>query len=215
MKAIFLDKDGTLIENIPYNVNPDLIQFCEGALEGLKILNQAGYQLFIITNQSGIARGYFLEDALKPVEGHLRKRLSEININLAGFYYCPHHPEGTISEFSIDCDCRKPQPGLLKKAAIEHHLNLSQSWLIGDILHDIEAGNLAGCRTILINNGNETEWQLSQTRLPHHLVNNLTEAARIITAFDQGKAEDYPTLNLTNFSPLSQLNRDRVTSFLI
>ncbi|HEY9620466.1 MAG TPA: HAD family hydrolase [Crinalium sp.] len=184
MKAVFLDKDGTLIENVPYNVNPDKIQLCQGAVEGLRSLHQAGYKLFIITNQSGIARGYFLESALSTVESRLRELLLEIGVPLAGFYYCPHHPDGVVAPYATECECRKPQPGLLLQAAREHEIALTQSWFIGDILHDIEAGRNAGCRTILINNGNETEWQLSSQRLPHHLVADLHEAARVITAID-------------------------------
>ncbi|MBE9167008.1 HAD family hydrolase [Pleurocapsales cyanobacterium LEGE 06147] len=184
MKAVFLDKDGTLIEDVPYNVDPDKIRLCKSALEGVQSLAAAGYQIFIITNQSGVARGYFPETALVAVERHLRQLLADIGVSLAGFYYCPHHPQGIVTEFAIACDCRKPRPGLLKVAAKENQIELGQSWLIGDILNDIEAGNLAGCRTILIDNGNETEWQLSKQRLPNHIVKNLTEAARAIAAID-------------------------------
>lgn len=181
-KAVFLDKDGTLVENVPYNVDPAKVKLCPGALAGLRLLHAAGYKLFVITNQSGVARGYFLESVLPSVEQHLRKLLADIP--LSGFYYCPHHPEGTVAEYTIDCNCRKPQPGLLQKAAAEHAIDLTQSWFVGDILHDIEAGRAAGCRTLLIDNGNETEWQLSPQRLPHHLVANLQEAAQVILALD-------------------------------
>lgn len=185
MKTVFLDKDGTLIQDVPYNVDPDKIILCEGAVEGVQNLAAAGYQLFIITNQSGVARGYFPETALVTVEKHLRQLLAAIGVSIAGFYYCPHHPQGIVKEFAIDCDCRKPRTGLLKKAAKENQIDLFQSWLVGDILNDVEAGNLAGCRTILINNGNETEWQLSQQRLPNHIVRNLAQAARVIKSIDQ------------------------------
>lgn len=151
---------------------------------GMQLLHVAGYKLFIITNQSGVARGYFSESAIALVECHLREVLRTANVPISGFYYCPHHPQGEIADYAIDCDCRKPQPGLLKRAATEHAIDLSQSWFIGDILHDVEAGRLANCRTILIDNGNETEWQLSPQRLPHHVVTDLQEAARVILAID-------------------------------
>lgn len=183
-KAIFLDKDGTLIENVPYNVVAEHMKLCDRALIGAKMLHTAGYKLFVITNQSGIARGYFPESALISVEQCLRDLLRVVDVPISGFYYCPHHPEGTVSGYAIDCTCRKPQPGLLQRAAAEHAIDLTQSWFIGDILHDIEAGRAAGCRTILINNGNETEWQLSPQRLPHHLVANIQEAAHVILAID-------------------------------
>ncbi|MES1024648.1 HAD family hydrolase [Gloeocapsa sp. BRSZ] len=184
MKAVFLDKDGTLIEDVPYNVDPLEIRLCVGAVEGVQRLAAAGYQLFIVTNQSGVARGYFPESALVAVEKHLRRVLGDFGVAISGFYYCPHHPQGIVKEFAIDCDCRKPRPGLLKKAAQENHIDLWQSWFVGDILNDVEAGNLAGCRTILIDNGNETEWQLSRQRLPRHIVKDLTAAAKVITALD-------------------------------
>lgn len=184
-KAVFLDKDGTLLQDVPYNVDPEQIRFTPKAPEGLRLLHDAGYQLIVITNQSGVARGYFPEIALVTVEQCLRERFAAIEVSLAGFYYCPHHPDGIVAPYAIECDCRKPQPGLLKQAADEQQLSLPRSWFIGDILHDIEAGRAAECRTILLDNGNETEWQLSSQRLPHHIVNNLWEAARVITAIDR------------------------------
>lgn len=184
-QAIFLDKDGTLIQDVPYNVNPEWIRFTPKAIEGLRLLHQAGYPLIVITNQSGVARGYFPETALVAVEQCLQELFAAIDVPLAGFYYCPHDPEGIVSPYAIKCDCRKPQPGLLKQAANIQQVSLPRSWFIGDILHDVEAGRAAGCRTILIDNGNETEWQLSPRRLPHHIVSNLWEAARLIIALDR------------------------------
>ncbi len=183
-KAIFLDKDGTLIDDVPYNVDPARIVLAPGSREGLRLLHQMGYPLIVITNQSGVARGYFSESALSAVEQRLRELLAEISVPLAGFYYCPHHPGGVVPNYAIECDCRKPQPGLLTTAARELGICLSQSWFVGDILNDVEAGRAAGCRTILIDNGNETEWELSRQRLPHHIVTDLTEAARVIMAIE-------------------------------
>ncbi len=106
--AIFLDKDGTIIEDVPYNVDPSLIRLTRGAVEGLKNLHAGGYLLIVITNQSGVARGLFAETAMTAVEERLREILLEYGIPLAGFYYCPHHPSGTISAYAIQCSCRKP-----------------------------------------------------------------------------------------------------------
>lgn len=184
LPAVFLDKDGTLIENIPYNVDPEQMKFTPNAELGLQLLQQAGYPLIVISNQSGVARGYFSETALIPVIHRLQEMLLQIDVTLTGFYYCPHHPQGVVVSYAIDCDCRKPQAGLFHQAAREHAIDLSRSWFIGDILHDMAAGRAAGCRTVLIDNGNETEWQLSQTSLPHHVVTDLYEAARVILAVD-------------------------------
>ncbi len=186
-RAVFLDKDGTLVDNVPYNVDPDRIQFSAGAIDGLRLLHAAGYALIVISNQSGVARGYFPESAILAVEQCLRERLAIADIPLAGFYYCPHHPAGSVMPYAISCDCRKPQPGLLYQAAAQQGIDFTQSWFIGDILDDVEAGRAVHCRTILIDNGNETEWQLSPHRLPHHLANNLDEAAHIILAIDQAR----------------------------
>jgi histidinol-phosphate phosphatase family protein len=177
IRAVFLDKDGTLIENVPYNVDPVRIRMLPGAAEGLEALHAAGYRIIVVSNQSGIARGYFAENALGAVENRLREMLAQIGVPLAGFYYCPHHPEGVDLRYAIVCWCRKPQPGLLFQAAADLEIDLRQSWLIGDILDDVEAGRRAGCKTILLNNGNETEWVYSRYRHPHRVALDLREAA--------------------------------------
>lgn len=176
-KAIFLDKDGTLIEDVPYNVNLDRISLYPETRSSVHQLYATGYSLVIITNQSGVARGYFPETALVTVESYLRVLLG---VPIAGFYYCPHHPDGTVLQYAISCDCRKPEPGLLRQAAIDHDIDLSQSWLIGDILNDIEAGHRAGCRTVLIDRGNETEWLLTPARIPDYVAPDLSQAVDFI-----------------------------------
>ena len=179
-KAIFLDKDGTLIPDIPYNVDTDLIMLQPDSIEGLRLLHREGYLLIIISNQSGVARGYFTEDELQAVEGKMKDLFRLNGITLTGFYYCPHHPQGAINSYDIHCSCRKPMPGMLLKAAAEHNIDLYQSWMIGDILNDVEAGNRAGCKTILIDNGNETEWVQGEYRTPGIICNSINEAAENI-----------------------------------
>jgi len=179
-KAVFLDKDGTLIDDLPYNVNPDLIRLSTGALEALSLLQEQGYRLIVVTNQSGVARGYFEEKELQQVEESLRDLLASSGISLDGFYYCPHYPNGEMSQYAVECFCRKPQPGMIYQAALEHRLNLNDSWLVGDILNDMEAGNRAGCRTVLVDNHNETEWNMTSIRRPGFIVKDLREAAQIV-----------------------------------
>jgi D-glycero-D-manno-heptose 1,7-bisphosphate phosphatase len=193
VRAVFLDKDGTLIEDVPYNVDPALIRLAAGAAEGLRLLHAAGFELFVVTNQSGVARGYFPESALYTVEGRLRALLADCGVPLRGFYYCPHHPEGTVPAYAVTCDCRKPAPGLLLKAARENDIVLEQSWMVGDILHDVEAGRRAGCRTVLLDNGHETEWQPGPARLPHHIAADLNQAARVIVRASERAAETSDT----------------------
>ena len=181
-KAVFIDKDGTLLENVPYNVDPSEIRLMSGALQAAYLLHSCGYELIAISNQSGVAHGYFEECALDGVENRIRELLAPINVPLGGFYYCPHHPEGKIAQYTKTCDCRKPGPGLILRAARERDINLAQSWFIGDILDDIEAGHRAGCRTVLIDNGNETEWVTSPGRRADRVVFDLVQAACAITS---------------------------------
>ncbi|GAA4792922.1 HAD-IIIA family hydrolase [Olivibacter ginsenosidimutans] len=182
-KAIFLDKDGTLIPNIPYNVDPDKIHLESGVVEGLKLLVQQGFDLYVVTNQSGIAKGYFSEDDIFVVRDAL-KQLFEINglPPFKAFYFCPHHPNGIVSRLACTCNCRKPMPGLLQMAAFDHQLSLTHSWMIGDILNDIEAGNRAGCKSVLINNGNETLWESGPYRTPYSIASDFLNAAESIVS---------------------------------
>lgn len=140
----------------------------------------------MISNQSGVARGFFPEEALAPVAARLRDVLARAGVPLSGFYYCPHHPDGCRPAYAVQCTCRKPRPGLIERAAREHAIDLSRSWVVGDILDDIEAGRRAGCRAVLLRNGGETEWRRSPLRRPHAAVTNLLEAARVIVRAADG-----------------------------
>jgi D,D-heptose 1,7-bisphosphate phosphatase len=179
-KAIFIDKDGTLIPDIPYNVNVDLISIEPETIEGLQIMKALGFMLFIVSNQSGVARGYFNEADLEKVADKIESLLKPHQIYLDGFYYCPHYPNAVIKEYAISCNCRKPLPGLILKAAKQFKINFTRSWMIGDILNDVEAGKRAGCKTILLDNGHETEWILNPLRTPDLTAKNIKEAALLI-----------------------------------
>jgi D,D-heptose 1,7-bisphosphate phosphatase len=180
-KAVFMDKDGTLVEDFPYNVDPENLRFTKGASFCLQRLTEAGYQFIIVSNQSGVARGYFEEKALDAVRRRLASMFADAGARLLDFCYCPHHPDGSVARYAVTCSCRKPKSGLLLKAALRHRIDLASSWMIGDILNDVEAGRMAGCRTILLNNGNETEWLFAPERIPDFLANDLAEAALIVT----------------------------------
>ena len=179
-KAVFLDKDGTIVHDVPYNVDPSKIELTPGCAEALLRLHHAGHLLIVISNQPGLAKGLFSLQDLRKAERFLAQRLASFGIPIKAFYYCPHHPQGSVLAYSRVCHCRKPEPGLLYSAALEHGLDLTASWLIGDILNDIEAGRRAGCGTILIDNGNETQWVRSSIRTPDYIVPGLVEAAEII-----------------------------------
>lgn len=177
---VFLDKDGTLVKNVPYNVDPAKVVLADGAIEGLRLLTDAGYRLAIVSNQSGVARALFRLADLNPVENRLRRLLSDSGLSLAGVFYCPHHPKGVVKEYARACHCRKPAPGLIVRAAAFLHARLADCWMIGDILDDVEAGKRAGCRTVLIDNGNETEWEPGPYRQADFVARDLIEAARFI-----------------------------------
>lgn len=185
-RAVFVDKDGTLVEDLPYNVDPSCIKFTDGATDGLRLLADRGFRIFVISNQPGVALGRFSEDALSAVERHISDALHGNGVTLEGFYYCPHLPNGAVARYAVACACRKPGSGLLLQAAREHGLALTRSWMVGDILDDIEAGRRARCRTILIDNGNETEWDLRGERRPEAVAHDLLAAAQIILASTAG-----------------------------
>ena len=178
--AVFLDKDGTLVEDEPANTDPSRVRFYPDVFPALRLLERAGYALVIVTNQGGIAQGRCEESAVREMLAYLERRFGDEGIALTASYFCPHHPEGTIVPYAVPCLCRKPQPGLLTRACRELNLDPGRSWMVGDILHDVEAGRWAGCRTVLINNGHETEWRLTETRWPDQIANTVIEAARLI-----------------------------------
>ncbi len=179
-KAIFLDKDGTIIPDVPYNVNPDLISLQPGVIEGLQLLQKHNFLFIVISNQAGVARGYFQRKDLVHVETKLSQLLNVAGIAIAGFYFCPHHPQGTVPEYTGTCECRKPAPGMLLQAIREHDIDPLRSWMIGDTLNDVEAGNRAGCKTILVKGGNETEWVTGANRRPLYVATDFLDAATYI-----------------------------------
>lgn len=174
--AIFLDKDGTIVEDIPYNVDPRRVRLYPEVPEVLAAWRARGYLLVVISNQPGVALGRFDEAALKTANAAIVGMLADEDIPLAGFYYCPHHPAGSVAAYTRDCDCRKPRCGLLLRAARDLQIDLRRSWMIGDILNDVEAGSRAGCRSILVDRGNETEWVDGPNRHPDATVADLREA---------------------------------------
>lgn len=190
MKAVFLDKDGTLIDNVPYNVDPEKMRLVHDGGRALRRLHALGYALIVVSNQPGVALGMFSVEALRAVERRLREMFSDQDVPLAGFYYCPHHPKGRVERYALACRCRKPLPGLIQAAATIHDVGLSRSWMIGDILDDVEAGARARCQTILVDAGNETEWRYGPYRYPTAMVSSLSEAAARIAAAERGVGID-------------------------
>ena len=151
--AVFLDRDGVLIEDVHYLKKPEQVQLTPGAGGAVARLNAAGLPVVVVTNQSGVARGYFPAGRVAEVHQRLDQLLAEEGARVDRYYFCPHHPEGTVPAFRVECDCRKPRPGLVLRAACDLGIDLGASYLVGDKLSDLEAGAAAGCRTLLVRTG--------------------------------------------------------------
>jgi D-glycero-D-manno-heptose 1,7-bisphosphate phosphatase len=175
--AIFLDKDGTLLTDVPYNVDPGAMHLAPGAAQALRVFASMGAPIHVVSNQGGVALGKFDASALDAVEQRLRELVEHSSARLASVNWCMHHPQGSVVPYDRVCDCRKPAPGMLLRAAREHGISMAGSWFIGDILDDVEAGNRAGCHTLLIDNGHETEWRRGPWREPELIAADMHEAA--------------------------------------
>jgi D-glycero-D-manno-heptose 1,7-bisphosphate phosphatase len=175
-KAVFLDRDGTIVEDIGYMNSPDQIQFIPGAIEAIKKLNQAGYKVVVITNQAGVARGLITEDMLQTIDKTLHKFILNGGAHLDGLYYCPHHPEHGTYPYKQACECRKPHPGLIKRAHRDLDVDLSRSFMIGDKATDVEAGKRAGTKTILVLSGRGLQEKNRLKDTPDKIADNLGQA---------------------------------------
>ncbi|MDR1777816.1 MAG: D-glycero-beta-D-manno-heptose 1,7-bisphosphate 7-phosphatase [Desulfovibrio sp.] len=157
-RAIFFDRDGTLNKDAGYVHSWEEWQWLSGAPEALALLGRHGYRLVVATNQSGLARGLYSDADVRRLHRQINKDLLRYRTGITAFYYCPHHPD-----FTGPCTCRKPQPGMLLRAAAELGIDLGQSWMIGDKIADVQAGLNAGCRPVLVRTGygREAEQRLS------------------------------------------------------
>lgn len=187
-RAVFLDRDGTLVHPRHYPTSPEELLLYNNIGQGLRNLQQLGFRLVVITNQSGLARGYFTVADLQQMNSYLIGELEQLGVQLDAIYHCPHHPEGIVPELAVRCTCRKPKPGMLLQAAADLNLDLSCSWFIGDILDDVEAGNRAGCRTILVDLGTESIPE-QQIRWPEFVAADTRHALQIISAIESRTKE--------------------------
>jgi len=191
--AVFLDRDGTLIEEVGYASRPEQIRILGGVARGLAQLADAGYKLIVVTNQSGIARGYATEDDLKRFHEELDRQLDLLGAAVDAYYVCPHLPDPTLAarpDLAVDCDCRKPKPGLLLRAAEDFGIDLGASWMVGDTWRDIAAGQAAGCRTIKLPADAAHEGPRPEdVAPPTATADDLAGAARIILAAQEPSAE--------------------------
>jgi D-glycero-D-manno-heptose 1,7-bisphosphate phosphatase len=182
--AVFLDRDGVLIDDVDLLVRPEQIRILGGVPEALRALAGAGYALVVVTNQPVVARGVATERDVEAVHDELARRLTRSDAPpLDGVYVCPHHPDATLAGYRTDCDCRKPRPGLLVRAARELDLDLASSYLVGDRPSDIAAGASVGCTTVLVRSGRHAERPIVSSAplepppVPDHACDDLAAAA--------------------------------------
>jgi D-glycero-D-manno-heptose 1,7-bisphosphate phosphatase len=177
---VFIDRDGTLTEEIGYVNHPARLRLLPRSAEAIRRLNQAGIAAVVVTNQAGVARGYFSEEVLKSVNQALLGQLTQAGARLDGLYVCPHHPTEGDPPFRMACDCRKPRPGLLTRAAAELALDLGASVIVGDRPSDLETGRAVGTRAVLVLTGYGLgEWEYRRSHFPvppDHVAGDLLDA---------------------------------------
>lgn len=181
--AVFLDRDGTILDELGYLTPASTIHIYPYSIDAVRLLARAGYAVVIITNQGGIGLGLYDHAFVDRTHAGLAAQFAEGGAPIAGWYYCPHHPEGVVKEFTMACECRKPGTALVTSAARDLDIDLSQSWIVGDQWRDIEVGHRTGARSILVRTGYghglEAKWP-EGIAPPTHVADNLMAATALI-----------------------------------
>lgn len=187
--AVFLDRDGTVSEEVDYLDNADMLRLLPRAAEAIRLINESGLLAVIVTNQSGIARGYFTEAVLNEIHNRMELLLKAEGAHVNGIYYCPHHPEVGLPEYVLDCDCRKPRTGMIARAAEDLKIDVRSSYVVGDKIIDIELAHKAGARGILVMTGygREEVKSLGSDRKawPDHIADDLYDAVKWILSEEE------------------------------
>jgi D-glycero-D-manno-heptose 1,7-bisphosphate phosphatase len=185
-RAVFIDRDGTISEEVGYINHPSRFRLFPFAGEAIKYLNLNDWLAIVVTNQAGVARGYFSEDMINTVHEAMTGALDAAGARLDAIYYCAHHPSVGEPPYRFDCDCRKPKPGLINRAAEDFNIDLSESWMVGDRYSDVQLAHNAGVKSMFVMSGyGRGEWEHqreSWTELPDQTAENLLEAVRLIVA---------------------------------
>lgn len=179
-RAVFLDRDGTINEEVGYLSRLDQLKLFPRSAAALHMLNQRGIPVIVVTNQSGVARGYFSEDFVHKVHAFLQEQLSIEKAYIDAFYYCPHHPTEGLGPYRQVCACRKPKAGMLLQAARDLHLDLSQSYMVGDMMKDVQAGRKAGTKGILVRTGYGAGEKSDESSSPDYRALDLLDAVEWI-----------------------------------
>ena len=183
-QAIFLDRDGTLNEEDGHITSPEKFRLYSYAAEAVRLINQSGRMAVVLTNQSGVARNFLTEATLLQIHERMEESLRLQGARIDAIYYCAHHPDYGSPPYRLDCDCRKPKPGLVERAARDFNLDLSRCYVIGDRYRDIEAGQVVGARGVMVMSGfGREEYDAGRQRWPRqpdHIAENLLEAVNWI-----------------------------------
>ena len=180
-RAVFLDRDGVITQDPPHYAHRlDQLKLIPRSAEAIRLLNENGFKVIVVSNQSGVARGYYQEKDVKIFNRAMEEELKKKSAYIDAIYYCPHHPEAEIEAYRIDCECRKPKPGMLKQAEKDLNLDLTKSFMVGDKWSDIEAGRKAACKTIMVKTGHGRR-ELKDKRIEcEYLVADLYNAIKMI-----------------------------------
>lgn len=207
--AVFLDRDGTIIDDVGYLNDPEKVRLLPGAADAIRRMRSAGYRVVIISNQSGIARGLLDEPTLAQIQARLEELLDQDGASLDGVYYCPYldGPDAVVEAYRRNSELRKPRPGMLFQAARELNLDLKRSWMIGDSASDVAAGHSAGCRTILVRSNRADSAQ--DERSATCTVDSLAEAADAVLRMMASNQQN-PAAKLEATAPEEQVHQDQV-----
>lgn len=180
-RAVFLDRDGVIVEDSNYVYRTDQLRLIPGSAEAIKLLNENCFLTIIVTNQAGVAKGYFTERDIMLFNNSMKEMLIEHGAHIDAIYYCPHHPDAKIEKYKINCYCRKPKPGMLEEAEKDFNIDIKQSFMIGDKLSDVNAGKYVGCRTIMVLTG-YGKYEPKNDRIDY-IAQNLYSAVRYILSY--------------------------------
>ena len=176
-RAVFLDRDGVITQDPPHYAHRlEQLVLIAGSAEAIRILNNNNFRVIVVSNQSGVARGYYLEDDVNIFNDGMKQLLAKENAYVDTIYYCPHHPDAKVERYKIQCDCRKPKPGMLIRAIKEFNIDIKSSVLVGDKWSDIETGHAAGCKSVLVLTGHGAQENATKLGKADYIAKDLYDA---------------------------------------
>lgn len=198
--AVFLDRDGTINREVHHLNRVEDFELLDGAAQAIRLLNEAGVRVVVVTNQAAVGRGLLSERGLNDIHASMEQQLHEHGAHVDSIYSCPHHPTAGIGVYGVECTCRKPRPGSLERAARELGLDLERSFIVGDKQSDLDAGASVGCKTVLVRTGYgrevEEQFEHSTTTESHDAVSASSNKTAVKPARNDGRLADHIANNL-------------------